>query len=506
MHKLLFLLFLVPFIITLHAQSALQIQGKAYQVLSSDADKFNGELTRPQFAPFPSQIISFERHFGNRSFLYIYDLGGKSLTEVRTISPKAGVKLSLEDSLRFENIYSEALSWRPGLDAQDRQWFAFVSNGAFDNADIYLGFAGGTTYIRLTVDEAADRMPHWSPDGNAIAFVSRRTGTKDIFLIEEVNKIISDENRNPDNLKLRQLTRSPAEETDISWNPNPNAFLLAFSQKVNFPGREVPTYQIKVLDILRSENNIYDVTDDPLANFTRPLWDPQTGSKLLFVGKGLLEDETTNLYLSELEWNENGQLKNKDLEGYKTEIFHNIYLVGTPALWLAGGEAILCQKNLPEQNYPIYSVNVTRRLENKEHSVYYFEKLHSAYPYISEYAARKNNFMFINRESNIFKIYLAQIYGDDIIPYKLPEYSMNYPVSRGVTVTNISSEPEVVKTTVSTADTEERQVAPKSNAIKYIFAGGAVAAGVVTYFLVANSNDENITTKGVIIGLPPSLP
>jgi len=505
MRKLLFLLFLFPFSITIHAQSALQIQGKAYDVFSSDPDNFPGILTAPQFAPFPSQIISFERHFEDRSFSYIYDIAAKSLTEVRTITPKAGIKISLEDSLRFQNIYSEALSWRPGLDAQERQWFAFVSNGAFDNADIYLGFAGGTTYIRLTIDEAADRTPHWSPDGNAIAFVSRRTGVKDIFLIEEVNKIISDENRNPDNFKLRQLTHSPAEETDLNWNPNPKAFLIAFSQKVTFPGREVPTFQIKVLDVLRNENNIYDVTDDPLANFTRPLWDPQTGGKLLFAGKGLLEDETANLYLSELEWNEDGQLKNRDLEGYKTEIFHNAYLIGTPALWLAGGEAILCQKNLPEQNYPIYSVNITRRLENKEHSVYYFEKLHSEYPYILEYAARKNNFMFINQESNAFKVYLAQIYGDDIIPYKLPEYTLNYPASRGVAVTEVSTEPEFVEP-VSTETPEIEQVPGKSNTIKYILAGGAVAAGVATYFLVANSNNGNVTTKGVIIGLPPSLP
>jgi TolB protein len=45
-----------------------------------------------------------------------------------------------------------------------------------ENWDIYVVNVDGSGLQRLTVDPANDGLPTWSPDGNAIAFVSNRGG------------------------------------------------------------------------------------------------------------------------------------------------------------------------------------------------------------------------------------------------------------------------------------------------------------------------------------------
>ena len=411
----------------LHSQSALQLDGGVLEAFSSEKENFSGILARPKFAPHPSQLFSFERQVQGLTYLYIYDVGARNLTEVQTVLREAGVKVSLEDSILLSQVNNSQLDWRPVQDVQRRQWFAFVSNSTSKNQDIFLGFAGGTTYIRLTLDTANDYSPKWSPDGNSIAFISKRSGNGDIYLIEEVDKIISDLNRNADNFKLRRLMDTPAEEAQLSWNPDPNSHLIAFAQKANYPGRQVSTYQIRVLDLTLATDNVTKVTDDPLSQYTRPSWDNHTASKLLYVGQELTGDRVANLYISELAWDENGRLKNKVFEGDKTEIFNNVHLTGTPALWLDGGEAVMAQENRSEQNYPIYSINVDRRLNKQERSVYYFGVLHGAYPYILDYDVRKNNLIFVNQEGLHFKIYLTKIYGDDINTTALTEYALINP-------------------------------------------------------------------------------
>lgn len=45
-----------------------------------------------------------------------------------------------------------------------------------ENWEIYISDADGSNVVRLTEDPAEDGLPTWSPDGEAIAFVSRRGG------------------------------------------------------------------------------------------------------------------------------------------------------------------------------------------------------------------------------------------------------------------------------------------------------------------------------------------
>lgn len=476
----------------LFSQQSLVLQGEILEILSSERPELTGILSKPKFSPYPSQVFSIERQLESDHFLFIYDLSAKRLTEIRTVLPESGVNF-IEDSIRLAVKYNGQLDWRPRLDEQDRQWFAFVSNGTQNNRDIYIGYAGGSNYIRLTMDPASDTYPKWSPDGNSIAFISTRTGNGDIYLILGVDEIITALNRNEKNFILSQLTDTPLRETDLAWNPDPKAFLLAYAKQESFSGREVETYQIRVMDLRKKENNIFELTNDPLAHYTRPSWDPYSGSKLLFVGQSFLQNLTANLYLAEIAWGADKKLRNKDLPGYKTEIFKNVYTNGTTYLWLAGGDAILCQEDRPEQNYPLYTVNINRWLDKKERAINYFEELHRAFPYIYEFDVRKNDLLFITQEGEYFKVYLTQVFGDDITSDKLSEYSL--ASIQTVTVGESSG-----------GGGGGGGISIGKGATKYIIAGGAVAAGVAAYFLLRDTSNGGTNIETVGIGRPPSMP
>ncbi|MCB0259058.1 MAG: PD40 domain-containing protein [Calditrichaeota bacterium] len=479
-------------------QSAIQLQGQALEVLSSQTEDLEGFLFKPQFSPYPSQVFSFVRQVeaaDESRYLYIYDLAAKSLIEVRTVTPNTGLTAPVEDSLYQTVVFNEHLDWRPVLDEQERQWFAFVSNGTENNRDIYIGFAGGSNYIRLTNNPAVDTAPKWSPDGNSIAFISRRSGNGDIYLVADVDKIISEVNRDPARFRLVQLTDTPLEERHLDWNPDPASQLLAYSRLVRFPGRQVATFQIRIMDLSRAPlDREYAVTNDPLTNYTRPRWDPQSGSRLLYTGQGILQEAEANLYVSEMARDANGRIANKVLEDYRTEVFTGVRLTNSPALWLAGGEAVLCQKDSVEADYPIYSVNVRKWLEKEERGVNEAADLNAQFPNISEFDARKNNLIFIDQEENGSRIYLAQVYGDDILPYKLPSYALEATRARTL-AQEAPAEPPVV-------------TGGGGGNGKYLVGGGAVAAtaAVVAYFLLKGNGNGNGDIQTIPIGMPPSAP
>jgi len=98
-----------------------------------------------------------------------------------------------------------------------------------DNPEIYaLEGASGARTARLTHHDAIDTTPRFSPDGASIAFVSDRSGTPQIYLMD------------PNGLNKRRLTVAGSYNTSPAWHPN-GRYLAYNSRRGGF--------QIDVLDL-----------------------------------------------------------------------------------------------------------------------------------------------------------------------------------------------------------------------------------------------------------------
>ena len=76
------------------------------------------------------------------------------------------------------------------------------------NLEIYRMDSDGGNQIRLTFNEAADRWPTWSPNGQQIAFHSYRDGNAEVYVM------------NADGNNQRNLTRHPAFDVRPQWHPD----------------------------------------------------------------------------------------------------------------------------------------------------------------------------------------------------------------------------------------------------------------------------------------------
>jgi Tol biopolymer transport system component len=99
--------------------------------------------------------------------------------------------------------------------AGDKFAFSQTVGGASDNREeIFTLKSDGTDQHRLTSNNYWDLYPAWSPDDTSIAFLSQRTGSLGIFVM------------NSDGSNQRKLLDSEAHEADLDWADN----LIAFTR------------------------------------------------------------------------------------------------------------------------------------------------------------------------------------------------------------------------------------------------------------------------------------
>ena len=109
------------------------------------------------------------------------------------------------------------------LDVQTPAWspdgrkLAFVSRRD-GNSEIYVINADGSGQENLTQHPARDSHPSWSRDGRKLAFVSRRDGNSEIYVM------------NADGSGLRNVTRTPSNDLGPAWSPDGRA--IAFVQMI----------------------------------------------------------------------------------------------------------------------------------------------------------------------------------------------------------------------------------------------------------------------------------
>src|SRR5437764_11006760 len=111
---------------------------------------------------------------------------------------------------------------------------------------------GGDKPVQLTTDDSVDEHPALSPDGRTVAYVSERSGNRDIWVI------------GVDGKGQRQLTDSPAADSWPTWSPDGGT--LAFSSTRDDPLGDLYTVPFTGGAQVR-------ITNDPAAD-TQPAWGP----------------------------------------------------------------------------------------------------------------------------------------------------------------------------------------------------------------------------------------
>lgn len=107
------------------------------------------------------------------------------------------------NSMRLTNdrMTKELGSWSP-----DGKWVVYGVLAPEADAGIYKKNPDGVNQIRLT--DKLDFAPQWSPDGNKIAFESRRDGDLEIYVMDQDGK------------NAVNVTKTPGADRDFRWSPD----------------------------------------------------------------------------------------------------------------------------------------------------------------------------------------------------------------------------------------------------------------------------------------------
>lgn len=148
-----------------------------------------GQYENPSCDPIDGRWIAFEvSGWSNRS-QFLMDIAVGELVQV-TPPVQGTVRRGLEPQVSSrEGSFVGQLSWCP-VRLGGKVWFA-VAAAVEGNMDVYVGNTADTgRLLRVTDDEGVDDQPAWSPDGIRLAFVSRRTGSGDVYVIGNLPDLI----------------------------------------------------------------------------------------------------------------------------------------------------------------------------------------------------------------------------------------------------------------------------------------------------------------------------
>jgi Tol biopolymer transport system component len=128
-----------------------------------------------------------------------FDNGGPTAGDIFVINPDGSGLEQLTDAPAERNIRPD---WSP-----NGQKIAFTSKRD-GNDEIYVMNADGTEPTRLTSNTFSDIAPAWSPDGRKIVFQSNRDGNTEIYVM------------NADGSDQTRLTNYHGRDQDADWSPN----------------------------------------------------------------------------------------------------------------------------------------------------------------------------------------------------------------------------------------------------------------------------------------------
>ncbi len=119
----------------------------------------------------------------------------------------------------------------------------------------------GSDPMQVSEGTSEDTLPAWSPDGKRIAFVSNRSGNRDIWVM------------NADGTRLENITRTGADEWTPAWSPDGGSIAYASNRDGNW---ELYVAKADGSDAQR-------ITWSAAADYA-PSWSPD-GARLVFVSE-----------------------------------------------------------------------------------------------------------------------------------------------------------------------------------------------------------------------------
>jgi TolB protein len=167
------------------------------------------------------------------------------------------------------------------LDVQTSAWspdgrkLAFVSRRD-GNSEIYVINADGSEQENLTQHPARDSHPSWSRDGRKLAFVSRRDGNSEIYVM------------NADGSGLRNVTRAPSNDLDPAWSPDGRAIaFVKMIQKKCGPNRPGIPCNYPYLYVVNGDGSGLRRLTTHWASLVNPSW--SADGKTIRFGRYLVQ-------------------------------------------------------------------------------------------------------------------------------------------------------------------------------------------------------------------------
>ena len=247
--------------------------------------------------------------------------------------------------------YNAGLRW-----SRDSTRFAFMSNGGVGIYNIYVG-AVGVKEEKVTQSSSKDGYANWSPVSSEIAFVSGRSGSGDIYLV---------------NLSSRETTRlSSSPDIDIfpEWFPN--------AQKIVYSSGDALNHDLFVVERDQLESNKWDapraLTSWPCDDL-RPVVSPD-GKNIAFYADDCLTQQMSDQVSDQIIKDDFSQAQEriwnlhvvpyikgktyKAEELKKTIIARDVVIdLNTGPAWTPDGRGIFYVKRDPKNFNPIYGYDL----------------------------------------------------------------------------------------------------------------------------------------------------
>ena len=222
--------------------------------------------SNPIWSP-TGNLIAFERSIEDRREIIISRSDGTVLQKIYHRIPEQNNDLDSVFSDILEDVsYNSGISWSP-----DENQIVFMSNGGSGNYDLYLlPTLGQEQTVRLTDHVEKDSHPHWSPVADRLVFVSGRTGSADIYLMDLLSGSVI------------KLTNGHKTYLYPQWSPDGSKIVM-----INGSNENHDIFLIE--DFYRPLQTLKALTrwehDD-----LRPVWSPD-GKKIAFYSNYNLEND-----------------------------------------------------------------------------------------------------------------------------------------------------------------------------------------------------------------------